>query len=173
MKEKIMSLLTLKDVYVEQLKDMYSAEKQLTEALPKMVKAATTEKLSTAFADHLEQTKGHMATVRSILDEINENPTSTKCKAMEGLIEEGSEILSERANGDVRDAALIVAAQKVEHYEIASYGSLRTFAETLGYKEASLQLQEILNQEYAADQTLDDLAMGLHQNASVNAAAQQ
>jgi ferritin-like metal-binding protein YciE len=166
-----MSLYSLKDLYIEQLKDMYSAEKQLTEALPKMVKAANTNKLSTAFADHLEETKGHMETVRAILDELDENPTSTKCKAMEGLVEEGSEILKERANSDVRDAALIVAAQKVEHYEIATYGSLRTFAESLGYKTAALQLQEILNQEYAADQQLDDLAIGLHHNASVNAAA--
>jgi ferritin-like metal-binding protein YciE len=166
-----MALNSLKDVYVEQLKDMYSAEKQLTEALPKMAKAASNQELSKAFSHHLDLTKGHMEKVRAILDDLDENPTSTKCKAMEGLIEEGNEVAKEKGNREVRDVALIVAAQKVEHYEIATYGSLRTFADTLGYKEVARQLQEILNEEYAADQKLDDLAMGAHKNASLNVAA--
>ena len=167
-----MALNTLKDVYVEQLKDMYSAEKQLTEALPKMVEAASDEHLKSAFSHHLEQTKAHMETVRTILDELDENPTSTKCKAMEGLIEEGSEIAKEDGHNDAKDAALIVAAQKVEHYEIATYGSLQTFAKALGHKKAADTLQTILDQEYNADQKLDDLAMGLHSRPSINAEAQ-
>jgi ferritin-like metal-binding protein YciE len=160
-----MSLYSLKDLYIEQLKDMYSAEKQLTEALPKMVKAANTNKLSTAFADHLEETKGHMETVRAILDELDENPTSTKCKAMEGLVEEGSEILKERANSDVRDAALIVAAQKVEHYEIATYGTLCTWAEALGYTKALQLLKQNIDEEEAADKKLSQIAKSINREA--------
>ena len=166
-----MSMNSLKDVYVEQLKDMYSAEKQLTEALPKMVSAANSEKLRSAFDHHLMETRGHMEMVRRILDELDENPTSTKCKAMEGLIEEGDEIAKKKGDADAKDAALIVAAQKVEHYEIATYGALRTFANTLGYSDAANQLQNILDEEYEADQTLDDLAEGLHNQISLNVAA--
>ncbi len=166
-----MSLNSLKDVYIAQLKDMYSAEKQLSEALPKMVDAASNSDLQTAFKNHLSQTEMHMETVRSLLYEMDENPTSTKCKAMAGLIEEGSEIAKENGDADARDAALIVAAQKVEHYEIATYGGLRTFANSLGYEKAAQTLQAVLDQEYAADQKLDNLAMGLYGKASVNAAA--
>lgn len=168
-----MSLKSLKDVYVEQLKDVYSAEKQLTEALPKMAEAASSPDLRTAFQHHLNQTKEHMKTVRAILDDLDENPTNTKCKGMEGLIEEGSAVIKEDGDADARDAALIVAAQKVEHYEIASYGSLCTFAGTLGYEEVGQTLQEILDEEYEADQKLDDLAMGLHKKAGLNVKAKQ
>ncbi|MCL4265600.1 MAG: ferritin-like domain-containing protein [Anaerolineae bacterium] len=162
---------TLKDVYVGQLKDVYSAEKQLTEALPQMAQAASNQKLRQAFENHLTETENHMQAVRTILDDLNENPTSTKCKAMAGLIEEGSEIVQNGGDADARDAALIVAAQKVEHYEIATYGSLRTFANSLGYDEAAEVLQSILNQEYAADQTLDDIAMGTYNRTGLNVAA--
>ncbi len=166
-----MKLNTLKDVYVGQLKDVYSAEKQLTEALPQMAQAAANQKLRQAFKNHLTETENHMQAVRTILDDLNENPTSTKCKAMEGLIEEGREIVQNGGDADARDAALIVAAQKVEHYEIATYGSLRTFANSLGYDDAARVLQSILNQEYAADQTLDDLAMGTYGKTGLNTAA--
>ena len=166
-----MSINSLKDVYIEQLKDMYSAEKQLIEALPKMADAASNSKLKSAFTSHLGETEAHLEAVRAILDDLDENPASTKCKAMEGLIEEGDEIAREDGDPDARDAALIVAAQKVEHYEIASYGSLRTFADSLGYKKAADVLQTILNQEYTADQVLDDLAMGTHRKVSLNAVA--
>jgi ferritin-like metal-binding protein YciE len=168
-----MSLKTLQDVYVEQLKDMYSAEKQLTEALPKMAKAASDSGLSAAFESHLAETETHMEAIRAILEDLDENPTSTKCKAMAGLIEEGSDIIEEEGAPDAKDAALIVAAQKVEHYEIASYGSLRTFANSLGDEKAAKVLQTILDQEYEADQKLDDLAMGVHQRAGLNAVAQR
>jgi ferritin-like metal-binding protein YciE len=163
-----MDLNTLKDLYVDQLIDMYSAEKQLTEALPKMAKAASSPGLQQAFHSHLEQTKGHMAAVATILDEVDANPRNSKCKAMEGLIEEGEEIIKEDGEADARDAALIVAAQKVEHYEIATYGGLHTFATTLGYEDTAHTLQDILDQEYAADQHLDNLAMGLHGRQSLN-----
>ena len=167
-----MTFNNLRDVYVEQLKDMYSAEKQLTEALPKMVEAASDKHLKEAFRHHLEQTKTHMETVRTILDEMDENPTSTKCKAMEGLITEGDHIAKEDGHRDAKDAALIVAAQKVEHYEIATYGSLHAFAKALRHSKAADTIQNILNQEYEADQKLDDLAMGLHSRSSINAEAQ-
>lgn len=166
-----MTLNSLKDVYIEQLKDMYSAEKQLTEALPKMVDAASTSKLSSAFSEHLAETETHMEAVRVILDSLGENPTSTKCKAMEGLIEEGNEIAKEEGDPQAIDAALIVAAQKVEHYEIATYGSLTTFASSLGYEKEARILQGILDQEYEADQKLDDIALGNNEKASLNIAA--
>lgn len=161
-----MNLNSLKDVYIHQLKDMYSAEKQLTEALPKMAKAASSPKLRTAYQNHLNQTQEHMATVRHILAELDKNPSNTKCEAMEALIKEGSEIIREQGQADAKDAALVVAAQKVEHYEIASYGSLVTFANALGYEDTAATLQDILNEEYKADEELDKLAMGLHQSES-------
>lgn len=166
-----MPLNSLKDVYVEQLKDMYSAEKQLTEALPKMAKAAHNKELSNAFTEHLAETKTHLEAVRAILDDLGENPTNTKCEAMEGLIEEGNELTKEEGDSQARDAAIIVAAQKVEHYEIASYGSLATFASTLGYEREARILQGILDQEYEADQLLDDIAMGNNESARINIAA--
>jgi ferritin-like metal-binding protein YciE len=166
-----MSLTTLNDVFVEQLKDVYSAEKQLVEALPKVAKAAANPELRRAFEDHLAQTRQQMDSVQALLQEMDENPGNKKCKGMAGLIEEGSEVIKSEGDAAARDAALIVAAQKVEHYEIASYGSLRKFAETLGYDEAAKVLQDILDQEHIADQTLDNLAMGINQKSSINEAA--
>lgn len=166
-----MSIKNLRDVYVEQLKDMYSAEKQMTEALPKLADAAANPELRNAFQNHLIETEAHMELVRTILDGLDENPTSTKCKAMEGLIEEGNEIVKEKGDADAKDVALIVAAQKVEHYEIATYGSLHAFANSLGYEKAAQTLQEILDQEYEADQKLDDLALGTYLQSGLNIAA--
>jgi ferritin-like metal-binding protein YciE len=166
-----MSLNTLEDVYVAQLKDVYSAEKQLTEALPKMAKAASSAELRTAFQNHLAKTEQHLQAVRAILAELDENPTSTVCKGMEGLIEEGEEVAKEKGSAQAKDAALIVAAQKVEHYEIATYGSLCAFAKTLGYEQNAQTLQSILDEEYEADQELDNLAMGVSNQAGVNKAA--
>jgi len=163
-----MSLNSLNDVYVQQLKDMYSAEKQLTDALPKMASTASTPELRSAFQSHLAETENHMETVRAILAEMQQNPGSTVCKAMEGLIEEGEEVASEEGNPDAKDVALIAAAQKIEHYEIASYGSLRTFAKMLGYDKVAGILQEILDEEYDADQLLDNLAMGVHNKTGLN-----
>lgn len=157
-----MELNSLSDVYVHQLKDMYSAEKQLVDALPAMAEAASASELQDAFQHHLTQTKAHLEAVHSILDDLDENPGNNKCEAMAGLIEEGNEIAQEDGDADAKDAALIVAGQKVEHYEIASYGSLHTFAKSLGHDKAAQTLQNILDEEYEADQKLDDLAMGVH-----------
>lgn len=166
-----MKLATLEDLFVHELKDIYSAEKQLTEALPKMVAAAHDKDLKQAFQHHLEQTQQHMQVVNELLSDLGKNPGSTVCDGMEGLIEEGKSIIKTQGNADALDAALIVSAQKVEHYEIASYGSLHTFAKTLGYDKAAQKLQMVLDEEYAADQKLDDIAMGVHQRAGLNAAA--
>lgn len=151
---------SLHDFYVDQLKDAYSAEKQMLEALPEMTEAVSNSDLKQAFENHLQQTKRHMDAVRSILDELDENPGSKKCKAMEGLLEEGREVAGADAEAHAKDAAVILAAQKVEHYEIATYGGLRTYANALGYSEVADRLQDILDDEYNVDQELDDLATG-------------
>lgn len=161
-------LSALHDVYVEQLKDMYSAEKQLLEALPKMAKAASTPELRQAFEHHLQVTESQFQRVRAILDELDENPGNKVCKAMEGLIEEGSEVVKKKGAPKAKDAALILAAQKVEHYEIATYGGLRAYARTLGYDDAAQIIDEMLDEEYDADQTLDDIAEGGLLDASLN-----
>lgn len=163
-----MAMSALYDVYVEQLKDMYSAEKQLVDALPKMAKAASTNQLQEAFEQHLSETREHMNKVQSILDELDENPGNKHCKGMEGLVKEGEEVIKEDGSSAARDVALILAAQKVEHYEIATYGGLRAYARILGYDDAADTLDEILDQEYEADQKLDDIAEGGAIEAGLN-----
>ena len=155
-----MKLDNLRDVYHEQLKDMYSAEKQLTEALPKMAEAASSKELKQAITNHLQQTQMHMEKVRQLLDRQQVNPGNKKCKAMEGLVEEGDEMAKNKGDKDARDVGIIAAAQKVEHYEIASYGSLKAWAQMLGDNEAVNTLDSILKQEYEADKTLNRLAEG-------------
>ncbi len=117
-------LETLKDLFVEELRDLYSAEKQIIKALPKMRKAANSDQLKAAFEEHLEQTKGHVARLEQIFEALGEKPTGKTCKAMEGLVEEGSEMIAEKAEPAVKDAGLIAAAQRVEHYEMAGYGTV-------------------------------------------------
>lgn len=153
-----MSLNNLQDLYIEQLKDAYSAEKQLTEALPKMVQAASASELKQAIEHHLQVTEQHLEHVHALLQALDSNPGNKVCKAMQGLIEEGDEMAKEDGDPDARDAGIIAAAQKVEHYEIATYGSLHTWAQQLGYNDAAQQLQQILDQEYEADETLTSLA---------------
>lgn len=153
-----MKLDSLHKLYVEELRDIYSAENQLVKALPKMAKGASHEELKQAFEDHLEQTEGHVERLEEIFKRLDEKPTGKTCKAMKGLIEEGSEILKEDGDESVIDAALIGAAQKVEHYEIASYGTVRTFAELLGEEEAAALLQETLDEEGETDKLLTELA---------------
>jgi ferritin-like metal-binding protein YciE len=155
-----MSLKTLADLYVHELKDLYSAEKQLTEALPEMVEAANSPQLRDAFASHLKETEQHLAQVHQLLQKLEENPGSTKCKGMEGLLEEGEDAIDEEATPAVRDAFLIAAAQRVEHYEISGYGTARSFARSLGRDEDAEVLNQILDQEYAADEKLNKLAEG-------------
>lgn len=148
----------LQKVFVAQLKDMHSAERQLIEALPKMAEGATNARLEQAFRDHLEETKGQVKRLEQIFKSLDFKPGGHRCKAMEGLIEEGDEILGEDADPEARDAAIICAAQKVEHYEIATYGTLRAFARVLGMAEAHELLTESLREERNADSLLTDLA---------------
>jgi ferritin-like metal-binding protein YciE len=147
------------DLFELELKDLYSAEKQLTKALPKMAKAATNEELKQAFESHLEETEGQIGRLEKIFEQLDiAYGRVEKCKAMEGLVEEGKEIMEEGLEPDVLDAALICAAQKVEHYEIAGYGCARTFAQQLGLQDIADLLQETLDEEGATDKKLTDIA---------------
>lgn len=163
-----MELQTLRDLYIHELKDLYSAEKQLVKALPKMAKAATNTALADGFKTHLEETKEHVARLESLLSKMSTGTRAVKCKGMEGLLEEGSEMVEDEGDDEVRDAGLIAAAQRVEHYEIAGYGCARTYAELLGDKEGAKVLQKTLDEEGATDKKLTDLAM-----STINVAAQK
>ena len=154
-----MAAKTLQDLFIHELSDIYSAEKQLTRALPKMARAATDEKLAEAFTLHLEETRGQIERIDKMVENGDLRLKRVKCMAMEGLVEEAKEILEEVEKGPVLDAALIAAAQKVEHYEIASYGTLCTFAKQLGETEALKLLKETLAEEKATDEKLSMLAL--------------
>ena len=153
-----MKLESLQDLLVDELKDLYSAENQIIKALPKMVKTATSDELKKAFEEHLEVTKEHVNRLEQVCKMLDVSPKGKKCKAMEGLLEEGKEVMSEDVEPSVMDAALIAAAQRVEHYEMAGYGTVRTFAKQLGHDDAAELLQETLNEEAQADETLTELA---------------
>jgi ferritin-like metal-binding protein YciE len=153
-----MKLNTLQKLYTDELRDLYNAENQLLKALPKMAKAASSEELKEAFEQHLEQTKGHVKRLEQVFEELDEKPKGKTCRAMKGLIEEGSEVLEEDGENSVRDAGIIVAAQKVEHYEIAGYGSVRTFAHLLGQNKAAELLQATLDEESETNEVLKRLA---------------
>jgi ferritin-like metal-binding protein YciE len=153
-----MKLDTLQNLYTSELRDLYSAETQLLKALPKMAKAASSEELKDAFEKHLEQTKGHVERLAEVFEELGESPKGKTCRAMKGLIEEGAELLEEDGEESVLDAGIIVAAQKVEHYEIAGYGSARTFAHLLGQNKAAELLQTTLDEEAETNEVLNRLA---------------
>ena len=155
----------LKELYVDELKDLYSAENQLVKALPKMAKAATSEELRAGFTEHLEQTKDHVERVETIFEQLGESPKGKKCKGMEGLIEEGSEAIEEY-DGELRDAALIGAAQRVEHYEMAGYGTVIAFAKELGESAHVDLLNETLEEEKATDERLTDLSIEINAQAN-------
>jgi ferritin-like metal-binding protein YciE len=163
-----MSLDTLEKLYISELRDLYSAENQLLKALPKMAKGASSSELKDAFEKHLEQTKGHVQRLKQLFEQLDESPTGKTCHGMKGLIKEGSEILKEEGEDSVLDAGIIVAAQKVEHYEIASYGSVRTFANLLGNDEAASVLQSTLDEESEANETLNGLAEGIVNREAVS-----
>lgn len=163
-----MALETLADLFVDELKDLYSAEKQLVKALPKMAKAASSAKLRKGFEDHLRQTEDHVERLENIFEQLGVKPRGPKCEAMEGLIEEGKRVMKEDAEPAVMDAALIAAAQRVEHYEIAGYGTVRTFARMLGNNEAERLLQRTLEEESQTNEKLTKLA-----ESEINAAALQ
>ncbi len=155
-----MSLDSLEKLFIEELKDIYNAEKQLTRALPRMAKAAESPELEQAFTNHLRETEGQIQRLDRVFKEVGQAVRGKKCKGMEGLIEEGKEMMQEDGEPQVKDAALIASAQKVEHYEIAAYGCLRAYAELLGYSEAAQLLQQNLEEEEAADKKLNQLAEG-------------
>jgi len=157
----IVKLDSLQKLYVEELRDLYSAENQILKALPKMAKAASSKELQAAFNEHLEQTKGQVARLETIFEKLGKAPKGKKCKAMEGLVEEGEELMNEDAEPEILDAGLIAAAQRVEHYEIAGYGTVRTYAKLLNETEAMRLLQETLDEEGATDKKLTQLAESL------------
>jgi ferritin-like metal-binding protein YciE len=155
-----MKVETLRDFYVEELKDLYNAESQLIKALPKMVEAATSPELKRAFEDHFEETRGHVDRLEIIFKGLDKSPSGKHCKAMEGLLAEGDEVLKCDWPDAVKDAALIAAAQRVEHYEMAGYGCARTYARLLGEDDAATLLDETLQEEGAADAHLTVIAEG-------------
>jgi len=161
-----MELNTLTDLYIQELKDLYSAEKQILKALPKLVKAANNPQLKEGFENHLSQTREHAARLEKHLERLGQTTRGPKCKGIEGVLKEGEEIIEEEADEEVRDAALIAAAQRVEHYEIAGYGCARTFARLLGDKAGAKVLQKTLDEEAETDQKLTKLA-----ESTVNLAA--
>ncbi|HEX9137763.1 MAG TPA: ferritin-like domain-containing protein [Nitrospirota bacterium] len=155
----------LKELYVEELRDIYNAENQLVKALPKLAKAAASDELRAGFEAHLEQTKEHAARLERIFEMLGESPKGKKCAGMQGLVEEGSEVIKEDLGGAVLDAALIGAAQRVEHYEIAAYGTVIAFAETLGESDHVALLEATLSEEKETDEKLTELAKQINQEA--------
>src|SRR6202795_1433791 len=153
-----MELETLKDLYLHELKDLFSAEQQLVRALPKMAKAASSKELAAGFQEHLEQTKGHAQRLEKILSSHQQTTRGPKCKGMQGIVAEGAEMIEEEADNEVKDAGLIARAQRVEHYEMAGYGTARSYAELLDDQEGAKLLQTTLEEEKQTDQKLTKLA---------------
>jgi ferritin-like metal-binding protein YciE len=167
------ALDSLQSLFLNELKDIYHAEKQLVRALPRMAKASTTPELRQAFTQHLRETEGQVQRLERVFKELGQTPRAKKCEGMLGLVEEGKEIMQEDGEPAVIDAALIASAQKVEHYEIAAYGCLRTYAQLLGLSNAERLLQQNLDEEEAADEKLNALAEGGINQAAVTASGQQ
>ena len=163
-----MEMESLHELYLAELKDLYSAEKQIVKALPKMVKNATNPDLKQAFSDHLDETEGHIERLEKIFQMLGEKAGGKKCKGMEGLIEEAKELLDEDASEEVLDAGLISKAQHVEHYEMAGYGTVRTYAEQLGFTDQAKLLQQTLDEEGKANELLTQIAV-----TTVNAEAEE
>jgi len=151
---------SMEDLLLDHLKDLYDAEQRLTKALPKLADAAHSSALKTAFRDHLRETEGQIQRLEQIFQSLGKKPEAETCQAMKGLVEEGQEAIDAEGNPDVKDAALIAAAQRVEHYEMAGYGCARTFAQRLGKTDAVRLLQQTLDEEVAADKKLTQLAEG-------------
>jgi len=162
---------TLEELFIHELKDIHSAETQLVKALPKMAKAATNDSLKAAFEEHLSETEEHVSRIEQIMENFNGSAGGKTCKAMQGLIAEGEEVIKEDAEPAVKDAALIIAAQKVEHYEISAYGSARAMAEALGYDDIADLLSTTLDEESMTDESLSALAQEINAEALEGAAA--
>jgi ferritin-like metal-binding protein YciE len=163
----------LKELYIDELKDLYNAENQLIEALPKLAKAASSDGLRQGFEEHLQQTKGHVQRLEKIFKALDENPKGKTCKAMKGLVDEGSETMEEDFEGSLMDAALIGAAQRVEHYEIAAYGTVCAFAKELGETEHVSLLTETLEEEKETDEKLTELAQEINRQANAGGKKEQ
>ena len=153
-----MKMESLHDLYLSELSDLYSAEKQIVKALPKMIAKTESPELRQALEDHLEETKGHVERLEQVFEMHGESPKRQKCKGMEGVLAEGDEMVGHDATPAVRDAAIISAGQRVEHYEMAAYGTVRTYAEQLGHGKAAAVLQKTLDEERAADEKLTSIA---------------
>ena len=160
-----MQMESLKDLLVDELKDLYSAENQILKALPKMIKKATSPDLKAGFEKHFKETQIHVERLEKIFQELEESPKGKKCKGMEGVIADGKELMEEDAEPEVMDAGLIGAAQHVEHYEMAGYGCVRTYAELLGLNSIAKLLQKTLNEEKATDEKLTELAGNINVEA--------
>ena len=160
-----MSIETMQELLIDELKDLYSAEKQIVKALPKLAKAASTPELQDALLNHLEETKGQIDRLEKIAELVGRKLTGKTCVGMKGVLEEGSEVLEETDEGIVRDAALIAASQRVEHYEMAGYGSARDFANTLGLSEVAELLEETLAEEKEADKKLTSISKQVNSTA--------
>ncbi|KAA6464588.1 ferritin-like domain-containing protein [Acidobacteria bacterium AB60] len=165
-----MKVDNMEKLFLNELKDLYSAEKQITRALPKMAKAATNEEVRTAFETHLKETEGQIERLDRVFEILGKPSSGKTCKGMQGVIEEGSETMQEIEEGEIRDAAMIGAAQRVEHYEIAAYGTVRTMAELLGQKEIAQLLQETLDEEGNTDKKLTQIASKVNKLAQKQAA---
>lgn len=163
-----MSVESMEKLLVHELKDLYSAENQILKALPRMAKAAASPELKRAFEGHVKQTEEHVRRLEQVFESLEGKPSGKKCKGMEGLIEEGKDVLEEKMPQELRDVALIGAAQKVEHYEIAAYGTVRDFAERLGMKDAAKLLQRTLDEEGATDELLTSIARKVNPKAAVH-----
>jgi ferritin-like metal-binding protein YciE len=163
-----MEMESLQDLMIEEMRDLYNAETQLTKALPKMAKKASNPQLRKAFETHLRETEGHVQRLQKIFDKLGKKPTGKKCAAMAGLVEEGKEMMGEDMDDETMDAALISIAQKVEHYEIASYGTVRTWAQLMGDDQTAKLLQQTLDEEGKTDKLLTEIA-----ESAVNFAAAQ
>jgi ferritin-like metal-binding protein YciE len=166
-----MAVKSVNDLLLDELRDIYHAEKQLVKALPKMAKKAKSDQLRQAFEHHLEETKGQVERLDQVFQQLDARSSGQRCEAMEGLIEEAKEMMDDVTTPEVLDAAMITAAQKVEHYEIASYGSVCALAEALGHKDAARLLEETLNEEKAADQKLNQIALSGVNQAALRAVA--
>jgi ferritin-like metal-binding protein YciE len=164
-----MSVDTVEKLFVDELKDLYSAENQITKALPKMAKAATSSELRTAFETHLKETEGQIKRLDRVFEILGKTSSGKSCKGMRGLLEEGAEVMGD-TEGEVRDAAMISAAQRVEHYEMAGYGTVRTYAELLGQNEIADLLQQTLDEEGEANKKLTQIASKVNKHAHRHAA---
>jgi ferritin-like metal-binding protein YciE len=166
-----MAIKNVQDLLLQELRDLYDAEKQLVRALPKMAKGASSEQLRQAFEEHLDETKGQVERLEQVFETLDKRSRGKPCEAMRGLVQEASEMMEEIKTPQVLDAALIAGAQKVEHYEIAAYGSVRALAEACGHQEAAQLLEETLEEEKAADEKLNQIALSEVNRTALEAAA--